>query len=314
MSSFHIEKSTFIQAPPEKVFGIVRDLKKWQKWSPWIIIDPDCKLHFEENDSAYRWEGEVVTGSLSITSEKSPQTFEYELHFTKPHPSSAKARFDFEQIENGTKLIWAMEGSLPFYLFWMKKMISTFVGMDYERGLRMLKPFIEKGSHPSRLEILGEMHQPECRYVSMLREGRFEAIGDQMSEAFKRLLKWLCENDIKASGPPFSIDHHSDIAGGKFKISACIPIDSSSDSKKDSSMDSLPVDFKIGIRPEIKTFAIAHTGPYEYLGNAWAAGMFRVRGGVFVQNKKHDCFEVYENDPDKTPAESLRTLVHFPMK
>lgn len=36
-----------------------------------------------------------------------------------------------------------MEGTLPIFLFFMKKKNSTMVGSDYERGLAMLKEVLE---------------------------------------------------------------------------------------------------------------------------------------------------------------------------
>ena len=36
-----------------------------------------------------------------------------------------------------------MEGTLPIFLFFMKKKMSAMVGSDYERGLAMLKELLE---------------------------------------------------------------------------------------------------------------------------------------------------------------------------
>jgi len=30
-----VERSTVIQTPPEKVFVLINDFKKWEAWSPW---------------------------------------------------------------------------------------------------------------------------------------------------------------------------------------------------------------------------------------------------------------------------------------
>ena len=35
--------------------------------------------------------------------------------------------------------------SAAFFLFWMRRQMELFIGMDYERGLKMLKEWIETG-------------------------------------------------------------------------------------------------------------------------------------------------------------------------
>ena len=35
-------------------------------------------------------------------------------------------------------------------------MMEAFIGMDYDRGLLMLKDLVEKGSVPSKLDFIGE--------------------------------------------------------------------------------------------------------------------------------------------------------------
>ena len=34
------------------------------------------------------------------------------------------------------ELTWTMDSSLPFFLFWMKKSMEGFIGMDYDPGLK----------------------------------------------------------------------------------------------------------------------------------------------------------------------------------
>ena len=44
--SFRIERSATIQAPPEKVFPLINDFKRWKAWSPWEKIDPALKRSY----------------------------------------------------------------------------------------------------------------------------------------------------------------------------------------------------------------------------------------------------------------------------
>ena len=43
-----------------------------------------------------------------------------------------------------------MNSSLPLFLFWMKEQMQVFVGMDYNRGLLLLKDLVENGKAHSQ--------------------------------------------------------------------------------------------------------------------------------------------------------------------
>jgi hypothetical protein len=46
-----------------------------------------------------------------------------------------------------------MDGSLPFFLFWMKDTMTLFIKKDFERGLAMLKVFTETGKLETSTQI-----------------------------------------------------------------------------------------------------------------------------------------------------------------
>ena len=307
MPKFNVEKSIKIAAPREQVFNTVRDFKQWPKWSPWLNAEPDCKIEYAADGKSYSWDGEIIgSGEMAILSEESPNLITYQLTFLKPWKSTSQVEFRFDSEGEITKATWTMAGSLPVFLFWMKKMTVAMIGMDYKRGLTMLKPYIESGSNPSKLSFTGETTQAACQYIGITTESRMEDLGNSMTNDFKKLSNWLKETNTKASGAPFSITHRFDMVSQITKLTAAIPIE--------AAPTSVPDGFIVDQRPETKTYAIQHTGPYHHVGNAWAAGMFRARNKAFTQNKKLDCFEIYENDPSETPENELLTTVHFPLK
>ena len=307
MPKFNVEKSNTIAAPIEKVYAIVRDFKQWPAWSPWLIAEPDCQVEYAADGKSYSWDGKIVgSGSMKIDEEVEPNGINYTLTFLKPWKSTSQVKFLFTQEGQETTATWTMDGSLPIFMFWMKKMMVAMVGMDYQRGLKMLKPYIESGSNPSKLSFPGETQQAACNYIGITSETHMKGIGPCMTQNFTKLKNWLCENKIEPAGAPFSITHRFDMASQTTSCTAAIPVE--------KLPSPAPEGFICAERPGTSTFAIQHTGPYEHLGNAWSAGMFRARNKVFAQNKQIDCFEVYENNPEETPAEELLTTVHFPLK
>ena len=152
MPAFNVHKSIVIDAPVSQVFATVRDFKTWSKWSPWLIADPECTLNFDTDDEGYSWDGPVAgSGAMRIEEALTNQEIRYDLTFLKPWKSTAKFQLEFEEAEGGTEVNWKMQSSLPFFMFFMKGMMVAMIGMDYTRGLAMLKDFVETENVPSVL-------------------------------------------------------------------------------------------------------------------------------------------------------------------
>ncbi len=155
MPKMTILRSQEIDRPIASVFEVVRDFHQWPKWSPWLIADPDCKL--EARNDWYSWEGEICgAGRMDVVGEVENESITYDLQFLKPWKSRADVKITLTRKKEKTEVTWTMDGSLPFFMFWMKKAMACFIGMDYERGLLMLKDLLEKGEVPSRLNFRGQ--------------------------------------------------------------------------------------------------------------------------------------------------------------
>lgn len=153
-STFHIERSTTISAPPEAVFAQVNDFHAWAAWSPYERLDPDMKKTFEGAPSGigavYGWNGndKAGEGRMTITSSERPTRVAIQLEFTRPFAATNTASFTFAPAGDGTKVTWAMDGANGF----VAKAFSLFVdvdmllGGDFERGLGAMKSVVEGGA------------------------------------------------------------------------------------------------------------------------------------------------------------------------
>jgi uncharacterized protein YndB with AHSA1/START domain len=154
-STFHLERSITIAAPPEKVYAQVEDFHAWRAWSPWEGLDPNLKRTYEGpnagKDASYAWAGNDKAGEGRMTIEKAdkPKSLEVKLEFIKPFPATNTATFTFVPVAEGTKLTWAMDGKNGF----LSKAFSLFVDMDklvggdFERGLASMKTVVEAPSN-----------------------------------------------------------------------------------------------------------------------------------------------------------------------
>lgn len=309
MSSFTVSKSILIKAPLEKVYAAVAEFRQWPKWSPWLICDPACRVNFAEDGRKYHWDGPVAgTGTMTVLAKVPQRTIRYRLMMMKPVNSISEVAFDVRAKDKETEVIWNMEGSLPIFLFFVKGTMKAAIGMDYTRGLAMLKDYVETGSVPSKLEFPSQASVAAFRYAGIRTKSAISELGPKMEECFEKLRTWHKEQNIKPSGKAFSIYHRWDPVRGKAEFTCGYPL------APDAATPQLPSGAVVADYPACSAEVIRHTGPYRHVGNAWAAGMARTRAKVFQQSKDVDPFEIYENEPKETPPEKLVTAVHFPVR
>lgn len=306
MAAIHVKKSVQIAARPEAVFPKIRDFRQWGAWSPWLLAEPDCPVQFGPEGKTYRWDGKITgSGEMEVLAEEAGKAIDYRLTFLKPFKSEAKTAFRLEARGEGTELTWTMDSSLPWFLFWMSGMMTAMVGMDYERGLKMIKDLAETGAVPSRLAFPGVTTVPGFAYLGVRTHGRIDRIGEDMGRDFGKLQEAVKAGTIQAAGAPFSIYHRWDVGKGLVEYTVGAPV---------AGEGAAPAGFVSGRHPGGKVYAIEHTGAYEHLGNAWAAAMMRAQAKVFAQNGKVHPFEVYASDPEKTPANKAVTMIYMPVK
>ena len=303
MPKFTVTRSITLTSPIDRAYAVVRDLKTWPKWSPWIVAEPDCPLEFSPDGKSYSWDGEIIgSGSIEVVGESAPNEIRHKIRFLKPWKSEADVTFNFVEKDGGTEVTWSLQGSLPFFMLPMKGMMKAAIGMDYESGLRLLKDFCEQGKIPSHLDFAGRGSVPGFTYVGIATECPTAELGERMKADFDK----LAAQDLDVSGKPFTSYTKWALTKGIAGYTCGLPV-----SKIPTD---LPPEFLVEKHPACQTYAIKHTGPYHHLSTAWSSGVAHARAKIFSQSKKIKPFEIYENDPEATAEEKLITTVHFPVK
>ena len=154
--SFRVERSIVINAPAEKTFPLMNDLREFTRWSPYEGRDPEMKKTFSTvtagRGAYYSWDGnkQVGAGRMEITQSIPLQQVIVQLDFSRPFEAHNVVAFGLTPIAGGTRTTWAMEGPMPF----ISKLMSIFldfdhmVGKDFEDGLEKLKMLAEKAEKP----------------------------------------------------------------------------------------------------------------------------------------------------------------------
>jgi len=150
--TFRVQRTASIKAPPDKIFPLINDFRKWSGWSPWEKLDPGLKRTYSGPESgigtAYAWEGnnKVGKGRMEITEVSPTSKVVIKLDFEKPMEGHNVADFKLEGKGDSTTVTWDMHGPNPY----LSKVMSIFfsmdkmIGKDFETGLANLKTVAEK--------------------------------------------------------------------------------------------------------------------------------------------------------------------------
>ena len=151
-SDFRVVRSATIPAPAAVVFEQVNDLKKFQDWSPWAKMDPQCKVTYDGppagNGASFAWAGnrQVGEGRMTVIESRPSELVRFRLEFLKPFKATNTAEFDFKSAGSQTEVTWSMYGEKSFMFKAVGLFIDTdkMVGPDFEKGLANLKTVVAK--------------------------------------------------------------------------------------------------------------------------------------------------------------------------
>jgi len=145
-----VERKIDIAAPPEKVFAIVGDLKRFNEFSPWAEIDPGAHYSFEGPKigigQKMSWTSDnpqVGSGSQTVVDHVPNTRFATTLDFGDM--GDAISYIELKPVANDTSVTWGFKSLLRNPLErWMGLLFDRWIGADYEKGLAKLKAIAEK--------------------------------------------------------------------------------------------------------------------------------------------------------------------------
>ena len=149
--TFRVERSTRIQAPPEKIYAVMSDFRRFPEWSPYEHRDPAMQRTLGATTSGagavYAWTGnsQVGSGRMEITAVSPPTSVTIKLDMIKPIEGHNVVEFTLTPDGDFTAVTWAMQGPSPFISKLMGLFINMdrMIGTDFEAGLATLKTNIE---------------------------------------------------------------------------------------------------------------------------------------------------------------------------
>ncbi|MDP3228706.1 MAG: SRPBCC family protein [Acidovorax sp.] len=150
--TFRVERSRVISAQPDRVYGVIHDLRQFNTWNPYERKDPAAQGQYSATTAGpgarYAWQGDKVgTGSMEIVEATAPVRVAMKLDFVAPFEAHNQVEFTLQPEGAGaTRVTWAMHGPVPYLakivhlVFNMDRM----VGQDFEDGLANLQAQAQK--------------------------------------------------------------------------------------------------------------------------------------------------------------------------
>lgn len=309
--SYHVKRSISINAPKSKSFDLVADFNTWKSWSPWLCMEPDAEVKITNNGvnegAINSWVGQLVgSGEIEHIKIENNNSIDQEIRFIKPFKSKSKVYWIFADQGDGCEITWGMQGKMPFLFKFMAKNMEPWIGMDYDRGLKMLKDLLEIGSIASNIKIEGSVNVPHESYIGIKTQAPMNDLAPSMQKCFGKLKQLSKEKSINFE-KSVSIYHNFDFTQPDCNYTAGI-ISPHIDLAADSGMYNGNIENQ-------KAIKVTFLGDYKHIGNAWSAAYAFARHKKIKIRKKQDPFEFYLTDPElETDPNKWISEIYLPIK
>lgn len=309
--SYNIKQSKVIKAPIEVVFNVVNDFRSWQNWGPWFEIDSTIVASFPKVTSgvsaSYSWSGGGSNGSIKTLSLIPNKEIIQQIDFGTG--STSEIYWQFKSSNNGTKITWGMKGKSNFMekLHWLTQGgIEKNMMPMYNRGLELLNNYILKELEKHAIEIKGVVDFGGGYYLYQTTSSKINGFEFKMKKMLTKILNYIKNNNIDASGKPFTITHKRDEENQTTMFSTCVPI-----KERVITTEDILTGF---LKPQ-KTFKTILKGDYKFSYEAWQATFKAINEQGFVKKQDGEPFEVYTVGPRENvnPSKWI-TEIYVPIK
>ncbi len=116
-TTFAIDKSIIVAAPPAKVYPLIADFHNWPQWAPQDREDSTMQRIYSGATagagSISNWtsRGSAGSGRMTITAASEPTSVSVEVDWKKPFVVRNTHTFTLAAVPDGTRVTWTANGS-----------------------------------------------------------------------------------------------------------------------------------------------------------------------------------------------------------
>jgi hypothetical protein len=148
---YNVQREIIVDAPLQKVFDFLKQLKNQDKFNKWVMLDRDMKKVFKGTDGTagfiYGWNGnkQAGEGEQEIKNIVEGKKIETEIRFVRPFAAVAYANLLTEPVsDKQTKVTWTNAGTMKYPMNLMTSMMEKMLGKDMAVSLSNLKNILER--------------------------------------------------------------------------------------------------------------------------------------------------------------------------
>jgi hypothetical protein len=150
---YAIEREVIINKPIQDVFNFIKHLRNQERFSKWVMMDPNMKKDFRGSDGnvgfVYAWDGnkKAGKGEQEITRIFEGKRVDIEVRFIRPFEGIAQTPFTTESVASDkTRVKWGMATTLkyPMNVMLLFMNMDNILGKDIQSSLVTLKGILEE--------------------------------------------------------------------------------------------------------------------------------------------------------------------------
>lgn len=300
--TYDIQDSTVINAPAEVVFNKVNDYKSWEKWSPWKQEDPSIVSTYAEKTSgegaSYSWKGNMK-GSLITTKVIPNKEIVQDVVLKTPMGERNSVMYwNFEEVENGTKVTWGMKGEHSL----IDKTYNSVKNYDYDSrvhkmnksGLEGLAQVVEEDMKQYAINVDGVTQYGGGYYMYTTSVAKQDELEAKTKPMMNEVMGFVTKNKLNRAGNPFTIYNQIDNANNTVIFSTGVPV-----REQVITPEGSPV--VCGFMEPVSTVKTTLKGNYKHLAETYTKAKQYMEKNDLQIDPDGKMFEVYITDPEKVP-------------
>ena len=310
-ADYEVRRSLAMQVDRRTVFNLVRDLRRFPDFSPWLLHEPAARLEFgpapDQEGGWYAWDGKAVgAGRLTHAHLIEPERIEQQLSFTRPFRTRAQVRWDFaETAGGGTEVTWSMRGRLPFLLRFLTRPLARMIEQDYALGLALLRGVLDPDAERPHLSFIGPVETSPQTALTIPYRGDLPGLLAAMEDGFPRLIAHLGGLGAAPAGPLFTAYHRVDAQGRDFQCDLAVPVADGTD----------PGPFTSKRLGGGRCYATELAGSYSFLEPVWYSAMAHLQMHRLRRDGSRPPLEVYVRGPGEvTDTNDILTRLLIPIR
>lgn len=300
--TYDIQDSMVIQAPPEVIFSKVNDYKSWESWGPWKKEDPSLSVNYAEKTSgegaSYSWNGSM-NGALTTTKVIPNKQIEQNLMVKTPMGErNSLIYWDFEEVENGTKVTWGRKGEHTL----VDKAFQSIKGDDYDSrvhqmntiGLEGLSEKVKDDMKQYAINVDGVTQYGGGYYMYTTSVAKQDELEEKTNSMMDEVIGFVTKNKLNRAGNPFTIYNQIDDANNTVIFSTGVPV-----REQVITPESSPV--VCGYMEPVSAVKTTLKGNYKHLAETFTKTRQYIEKNGLQIDSDRKMFEVYITDPENTP-------------